>query len=164
MSTDLTCKEALQALLMKIDYSQRMCRLTDMVGACVPSDLLEQCHKALYDELSPRQALELLEQAKDHLQHTRCKDEDASKCPACGLEATIEMYISSNRRLQPPVSEEIVSLLEGARNQFQHYYNEFSNPHFTDRYDDARTCKAWVTRLDDAINKAKQRRGPAPRG
>ncbi len=34
--------------------------------------------------------LELLTESRDLLQHTRCVDDDAFKCPACSLESRID--------------------------------------------------------------------------
>lgn len=39
--------ECLRLLLDQCDYTRRACGLTDMVGACIPANVLDRCNKVL---------------------------------------------------------------------------------------------------------------------
>lgn len=41
--------------------------------------------------------LSLLDLARDHLKHSACIDDDASRCPACALEAQIDEMLEGVR-------------------------------------------------------------------
>lgn len=40
---------ALQLILDHIDYTQQACSVTEMIGACLPKELIDRAHKALDD-------------------------------------------------------------------------------------------------------------------
>lgn len=41
-----------------------------------------------------KEARELLSEAQHMLAHSRCKDDDATKCPACSLESRIDAVLA----------------------------------------------------------------------
>jgi len=52
-------------------------------------DWLEACDKLLKAEAQVKLLVEFLEEAESMLQHTKCLNEEALKCPACSLESRI---------------------------------------------------------------------------
>lgn len=48
----MTCKEALQLLLDQVDYTSGACSLTEMVGACLPKEVIKLCRQVIKDEPS----------------------------------------------------------------------------------------------------------------
>ena len=50
MNQPLSCKEALQLLLDQVDYTAGACELTEMVGACLPKEVIERCREAIAAE------------------------------------------------------------------------------------------------------------------
>jgi hypothetical protein len=46
----MTCKEALLVVLDQVDYTKGACRPNEMVGACLPVEVIELSRKAIQDE------------------------------------------------------------------------------------------------------------------
>ena len=46
----MTAREALILVLRQVDYTEAMCSLSDMVGACLPAEVIDQAKQALKDE------------------------------------------------------------------------------------------------------------------
>lgn len=46
--------DALKLLLDQVDYTRGACSLTEMVGAVLPKEVIEQCRKAIKDEENPK--------------------------------------------------------------------------------------------------------------
>lgn len=47
---NLTCKEALLLVLDQVDYTKHACSPTEMVGACLPTEVIDRARQAIKDE------------------------------------------------------------------------------------------------------------------
>ena len=46
----MTCKEALLTVLDQVDYTEGACGPNEMVGACLPAEVIDLARKAIRDE------------------------------------------------------------------------------------------------------------------
>ena len=78
------CEARKLAERMLSDYSSLVSGITCRKLAYKVKELLDRV----------KMLVELLEETEGMLQHTKCKDEDAMKCPACSLESRIDTALA----------------------------------------------------------------------
>ena len=53
MDKPMMCRDALLLLLDQVDYTSGACSLTEMIGACLPVEVIEKCRDAIANADKP---------------------------------------------------------------------------------------------------------------